>query len=151
VTDGNNIIIAQLAELVANLDRDGTATTAGLRELVESCPSPRGGLPVRGDNCGREEAGRSPVSSPRIATQWSSTRSRTGAGKDRACLTAAWRHHMMHVDDLNLDQRWPCYLRHALEETPIRSIASYELYDDGHSMAALNFYAEHPHAFTTNR
>jgi hypothetical protein len=27
-------------------------------------------------------------------------------------------------------------------------IASYELYDDGDSMAALNFQAVHPHAFT---
>jgi GAF domain-containing protein len=54
---------------------------------------------------------------------------------------------MMYVDDLNVDQRWPRYQRDALEATPIRSIASYELSADDKSMAALNFYADHPHAF----
>jgi hypothetical protein len=34
--EGNNTIVAQLAELVANLDHHGTETTAGLRELIDS-------------------------------------------------------------------------------------------------------------------
>jgi len=55
---------------------------------------------------------------------------------------------VIHVGDLNVDQRWPRYQRYALEQTPIRSILSYKLFDDDHGVAALNFYADHPHAFT---
>ncbi|BBX65831.1 hypothetical protein MSAS_50050 [Mycobacterium saskatchewanense] len=63
------------------------------------------------------------------------------------CVEAAWRQHVLHGDDLTKDERWPRYRRHALEETPIRSILSYELFVDRVSMAALNFYADRPHAF----
>src|SRR6185437_12839887 len=53
----------------------------------------------------------------------------------------------MRIADLAADQRWPRYRRHALQQTPIRSILSFELYVDGSSMSALNFYAERPQAF----
>ena len=64
------------------------------------------------------------------------------------CLAAAWEHHVMHIADLAAEQRWQRYRRHALEQTPIRSILSFELFVDRTSMAALNFYADAPHAFT---
>lgn len=54
----------------------------------------------------------------------------------------------MQITDLSAERRWLRYRRMALEQTPIRSILSFELFIDGGSMAALNFYADHPHAFS---
>ncbi len=62
------------------------------------------------------------------------------------CLSAAWEHHVIRIDDMELENRWPVYCREA-RETPIRSIISFQLFADHHSMGALNFYAEQPNAF----
>ena len=64
------------------------------------------------------------------------------------CVGAAWRHAIIHVDDLNVEQRWPRYRRCALERTPIRSILSFALPVDRGSTAAVNLYADRSHAFT---
>lgn len=146
MTDGNSVIIVQLAELVANLDRDGAAMSAGLRELVENCPRHVAGCQYAGITLAeKSKAVTSVVATHRYPMILDAIQDKCREGP---CLAAAWMHHMMYVADLNVEQRWPCYQRHALEETPIRSIVSYELYDDGDSTAALNFYAEHPHAFS---
>ena len=143
--DGNNMIVAQLAELVANLDRDGTETTAGLRELIENCARYVAGCQYAGITLAdRGKTVVNVVATHRYPMILDAIQDRCGEGP---CLAAAWLHHMMYVEDLNIDQRWPLYQRHALEETPIRSIVSYELYDDGNSMAALNLYAENTRAF----
>lgn len=63
------------------------------------------------------------------------------------CLSAGWEHHMMRINDLTRERRWPAYCLEAAEETPIRSIMSFQLFAEHHSMAALNFYAERPNAF----
>lgn len=63
------------------------------------------------------------------------------------CLSAAWEHHIMRINDLTREERWPGYCRDAAVETPIRSIMSFQLFADHHSMAALNFYADRPNAF----
>jgi GAF domain-containing protein len=62
------------------------------------------------------------------------------------CLSAAWEQHVIRIDDMALENRWPAYCREA-RETPIRSIISFQLFADHHNMGALNFYAEHPRAF----
>lgn len=143
--DGRNTVVAQLTELMTNLDRQGTETTAGLRELIESGVRHMPGCQYAGITLAeRGHAVTSVVATHRYAAVLDTIQDRHQEGP---CLAAAWRHHMMYVDDLNVDQRWPKYQRDALESTPIRSIASYELFDDDKSMAALNFYADHPHAF----
>jgi transcriptional regulator with GAF, ATPase, and Fis domain len=48
---------------------------------------------------------------------------------------------------LTREHRWPAYCREATEQTPIRSIVSFQLFADHHSMGALNFFAEQPDAF----
>ena len=63
------------------------------------------------------------------------------------CLSAAWDHQLMRIDDLTREDRWPAYCREAVEETPIRSVMSFQLFADHQSMGALNFYAEQPYAF----
>lgn len=63
------------------------------------------------------------------------------------CLSAAWEQHVIRIDDVALDERWPAYCRDAVEQTPIRSIMSFQLFADHQMMGALNFYAEQPDAF----
>ena len=144
--DDNNTIVAQLAELVASVDRFGTEMKAGLQELIESGARHVTGCQYAGITLTeKNKAVANVVATHRYPMVLDAIQNRYGEGP---CVAAAWRHHMMHIDDLNVDQRWPRYQRHALEQTPIRSILSYELFVDGGSMAALNFYADNPHAFT---
>jgi hypothetical protein len=63
------------------------------------------------------------------------------------CLQAVRQHHTVRVDDLDTDTRWPKYQHDALAETPIRAVLSYALSAKHHALGALNFYAEHSHAF----
>lgn len=144
--DSNNTVLAGLAGLVASLDRHGTDTSVGLRELVDSGARHVAGCQYAGITLtGQSKAVTNVVATHRYPKVLDAIQNRCGEGP---CLAAVWQHHMMHVEDLNVDQRWPRYQRHALEQTPIRSILSYELFVDGGSLAALNFYADHPHAFT---
>lgn len=146
MAEDKDTVVAQLTELMASLDRDGTETRAGLRELVESGVRHVPGCQYAGITLAeRGKAVSSVVATHRHAMVLDTIQDRRGEGP---CLAAAWRHHMMYVDDLNVDERWPCYRRDALAATPIRSIVSYELFEDEKSMAALSFYAEDPHTFT---
>ncbi|OBJ53158.1 GAF and ANTAR domain-containing protein [Mycobacterium sp. 1423905.2] len=63
------------------------------------------------------------------------------------CLSAAWQHHTIHIDDLGAEQRWPRYREEALRQTPIRSILSFLLFNDRQSAGAFNLYADDAHAF----
>jgi ANTAR domain/GAF domain len=63
------------------------------------------------------------------------------------CLTAAALQESVHIDDLVRDDRWPLYRAAALKQTPIRSMLSFGMFKEGGASAALNFYAESPHAF----
>ena len=63
------------------------------------------------------------------------------------CLQAAREHHTVRVDDLTSDIRWPRYRRDALAQTPVRSVLSFAMSANGHTLGALSFYAECPHAF----
>jgi len=67
--------------------------------------------------------------------------------REGPCLTAAWEEKTIHVADLETDDRFPLYRRDALEQTPIRSIMSFQMFIAGETMGALNIYAEQPHAF----
>jgi len=68
--------------------------------------------------------------------------------REGPCLSAAWNHHTILVDDLADDDRWPRYRDEALDRTPVRSILSFRLFDDAKLMGALNFHAEKASAFT---
>jgi GAF domain-containing protein len=63
------------------------------------------------------------------------------------CLEAAWQNHIIRVDDLRGEQRWPRFRAEALATTPIRSIAAFRLFDSGKVTGALNFYAPGARAF----
>jgi ANTAR domain/GAF domain len=63
------------------------------------------------------------------------------------CLEAAWEQHMMRIDDMSHELRWPNFARDALTQTAVRSVMSFQLFKQRNEMAALNFYADRPHAF----
>lgn len=57
------------------------------------------------------------------------------------CLSAAWDRHTILIDDVAAEERWPRFCRTALTDTPVRSILSFRLFQDGDHVAALNFHA----------
>jgi GAF domain-containing protein len=67
--------------------------------------------------------------------------------REGPCLTAAWEEKIIHVADLETDDRFPLYRRDALEQTPIRAVMAFQLFIADQTMGALNVYAEQPHAF----
>jgi GAF domain-containing protein len=67
--------------------------------------------------------------------------------REGPCLTAAWEEKIVHVADLQTDNRFPLYRRDALERTPIRAIMAFQLFIADETMGALNVYAERPHVF----
>lgn len=143
--DGSATIVNQLAELVTNLERESSDTAAGLHELIDNGVDHVTGCQYAGITLAEKSKSVSSV----VATHCypmalDAIQNRFGEGP---CLAAAWEHHVMHIVDLDSDRRWPCYRRHALEQTPIRSVLSFELFVDGTSRSALNFYADQPHAF----
>ncbi|OJZ63887.1 hypothetical protein BRW65_29490 [Mycobacterium paraffinicum] len=143
--DGSAVVVTQLAELVSNLEREETDIASGLNQLIGN-----GVLHVAGSQyAGITLAERSKTvinvaATHRYPILLDAIQNRYGEGP---CLEAAWRHHVMHVEDLAADERWPRYRRYAIEQTPIRSVLSYELFTDHGTLAALNFYADTPHAF----
>lgn len=64
------------------------------------------------------------------------------------CLSAAWNQHTIHITDLATEDRWPRYRDAALERTPVRSLLCFRLFGEGKPLAALNFTARRPGAFT---
>lgn len=71
---------------------------------------------------------------------------RSGEGP---CITAAREAVVIHVPDLRTESRWPTFTRTALEQSPVRSILTFELDAQG-ARAALNLYAGHVGAYTSD-
>ncbi|OBH18389.1 ANTAR domain-containing protein [Mycolicibacter terrae] len=67
--------------------------------------------------------------------------------REGPCLAAAWKHHVVRLDDVTREERWPSYCREVAETTPIRSVLAFELFTGQGSTGALNFYAEVPGVF----
>ncbi|WIM88147.1 GAF and ANTAR domain-containing protein [Candidatus Mycobacterium wuenschmannii] len=62
-------------------------------------------------------------------------------------MTAGALQETVRVDDLGSDDRWPLYRDEVINQTPIRSILSLDMFKEGSTYATLNFYAESTHAF----
>lgn len=63
------------------------------------------------------------------------------------CLAAARRQHLVRVDDLTVEDRWPRYASEAVTATPIRSVMSYPLFAHRPSSASLNVYSQQANSF----
>jgi hypothetical protein len=63
------------------------------------------------------------------------------------CLTAAWLHDTVRVDDLTEDGRWPDFQREALLKTPIRAILALRLATPEDTLGVLSVYSCSVNAF----
>ncbi|MEB3982156.1 GAF and ANTAR domain-containing protein [Mycobacterium sp. 663a-19] len=143
--NNNNTIATQLADLIAGLDRHGTDTRTGLHELIDSGNQHVTGSEYAGITLAEKgKAITNVVATHRYPMVLDVIQNDYGEGP---CVAAAWQHHVMHVEDLAVDRRWPRYQEYALANTPIRSILSFELFVDRDTTAALNFFGHHPYAF----
>jgi transcriptional regulator with GAF, ATPase, and Fis domain len=67
--------------------------------------------------------------------------------REGPCFDAATDHDSYYITDLQIEDRWPLFRADALEQSPIRSIASFQLFTTSNTVGALNLYAERPDAF----
>ncbi len=67
--------------------------------------------------------------------------------REGPCLAAAWKHHLVRLDDICTEERWPSYCREVAATTAVRSILAFELFTGEGTTGALNFYAESANAF----
>lgn len=68
----------------------------------------------------------------------------TGEGP---CLQAAWDHHTVLMSDIRTDPRFPRFSARVIEETPLRSSLSFQLFTDKGTIGALNVFADTTDAF----
>jgi transcriptional regulator with GAF, ATPase, and Fis domain len=142
-TDGTH---RRIAELVQDLHgRADAEPDAVLAELVEHAATEIPGAQYAGVTVTRNAKH---IDTPATSHKWPllldeiQQRHREGP-----CLSAAWEAKIVHVADLEHDERFPKYRRDALEQTPIRAVMAFQLFIADETMGALNIYAEQPHAF----
>lgn len=139
-------LIREVAELVQILQQqeDNTDADTVLGELTHSAVSAMPGAKYAGITIvSRNGKVRTAAATHRYPVLLDEIQQRREQGP---CLSADWEHHVVRIDDMHLEKRWPAYCRDA-NETPIRSIISFQLFADHNTMGALNFYAEEPLAF----
>ncbi|UQX12102.1 GAF and ANTAR domain-containing protein [Candidatus Mycobacterium methanotrophicum] len=138
-------LIHEVAELAQTLQRqENTDVDAALAELTESAVSamPRAqhaGITIASRG-GKVRTAAATDRYPRLLDEIQQRH------KQGPCLSAAWEHHVIRIDDTQLEDRWPAFCRE-VRQTPIRSIISFQLFADHRTMGALNFYAQQPRAF----
>jgi transcriptional regulator with GAF, ATPase, and Fis domain len=139
-------IIREVAELVQALQQQGeTDPDTVLEELTQSAASAMPGAQYAGITlASRNGKVRTAAATHRYPVLLDEIQQRHEQGP---CLSAAWEHHVIRIDDMMREKRWPAYCLDAGKETPIRSVISFRLFADHNNMGALNFYAERPHAF----
>jgi GAF domain-containing protein len=65
------------------------------------------------------------------------------------CMDAGRGGVLLRIDDMQTEERWPDYVRHAQAEAGVRSSLSVPLPYQGSSIGALNNYSSRPGAFAT--
>ena len=140
-------LIREVAELVQTLQQqqqtDADADTV-LGELTQASASAMPGAQYAGITIAcRNGKVRTVAATGQYPALLDEIQQRCGEGP---CLSAAWEHHVIRIDDMEREKRWPAYCREA-RETPIRAVISFQLFADHNSMGALNFYAEQPDVF----
>jgi transcriptional regulator with GAF, ATPase, and Fis domain len=138
-------LIHQVAELAQTLGRQESADVdTVLAELTQSAVAAMPGAEHAGITiASRNGKVRTAAATDRYPVLLDEIQQRHDQGP---CLSAAWQHHIIRIDDMQTENRWPAYCREA-SETPIRSVISFQLFADHSNMGALNFYADQPYAF----
>jgi transcriptional regulator with GAF, ATPase, and Fis domain len=138
-------VIREIAELVQILQQQDVGVDTALAEVTHSAVSAMPGAQYAGITvASRNGKVHTASATDRYAEILDKIQQRHEEGP---CLSAAWEHHVIRIDDMTLEDRWPAYCRDAVDETPIRSVVSFQLFADHHQMGALNFYSEQPGAF----
>jgi GAF domain-containing protein len=65
------------------------------------------------------------------------------------CMDAGRGGVVLRVDDMRTEERWPEYVQHVREETPVRSSLSVPLPYQGATIGAINIYSSQPAAFAS--
>jgi transcriptional regulator with GAF, ATPase, and Fis domain len=145
-TGGHSKLASDIAQLVQLLQREVTDGDALLSELTQNAVklvsgARHAGITVSDRGGGVHTAASSTGRYPALIDKIQQTH------REGPCLSAAWQQHMIRIDDLTLDERWQAFCRDTVEQTPVRSIMSFQLFADQKTMGALNFYAEQPAVF----
>lgn len=64
------------------------------------------------------------------------------------CLESLWNLYTVRVDDYERETRWPDFVAALIEQTPVRSSLSIQLYTDENELGTVNLYSEEPANFT---
>jgi GAF domain-containing protein len=143
--DGHGNAVAELTNLIADLQRGDPRTREGLRELLVNALRHIPGAQYAGmTEIGHDQAITTAAATNRFARLLDNIQQRHREGP---CVSAAWKHHTVHIDDMESDDRWPRYRQDALAQTPIRSVLAFEVFVDDDVVGALNFYSEQPGVF----
>jgi GAF domain-containing protein len=137
-------VAAQLAARVADLRRHSKGVDTELSKLIDSADRNVPGAQYVGITLARQQGVHTLAATHRYPAVLDEIHNRHQEGP---CLTAAWEHRIVRINDLTLDDRWPRYRREVLDQTPIRSVLAFELFTNNDAMGALNFYSENTHAF----
>ncbi len=138
-------IIREVAELMEALQQNTQDVDAVLGELTESAVKAVPGAQYAGITiASRDRAVRTAAATGRYPALLDDIQQRFQEGP---CLSAAWEQHMIRIKDMADEERWPAYCRAVTQASPIRSVMAFQLFAVHHTMGALNFYAEQPHAF----
>ncbi|CAN5520913.1 GAF and ANTAR domain-containing protein [soil metagenome] len=145
--DRRDSIALQFAELIRGVERrrpDSDSDTV-MRELTVSAARALPGASSAGITIATRagEVTTLAATMPE-AEKIDDIQARNGEGP---CLEAAWEQHVMRIDDMAVEQRWPSFARDALDNTTVRSVLSFQLFKNRNDMGALNFYADRPFAF----
>jgi GAF domain-containing protein len=64
------------------------------------------------------------------------------------CLESTWNLYTVRVEDYENETRWPDFVAAVLDQTPVRSSLSIQLYTNETELGTLNLYSESAAAFT---
>lgn len=143
----HNQVHMRLAQLVRELDREDVDELDGLlNELTHAAVEYVPGAMAAGMTVvERGRSVRTIGATSRDAEAADAIQERHNHGP---CLSAAWEHHTVRVDDYGSDERWPQFFHDAINETAVRSSLSFMMFTDHGTMGALNLYGSEPNSFT---
>lgn len=145
VVPSQDSVALRFAELLRDLEQRSpvdteTAMSALTHSAARVLPGARfAGITVAAGGEVKTVAATSPV-----AEKVDDILRRNGEGP---CLDAVRRHHPMQIQDVEVERRWPHFCRETFEDTDVRSVLSFELFQNHDTIGALNFYADRPQAF----
>ena len=141
-----NAIILQVAELSRSIQEQEHTDDIGkpLGELIATAAKFVPGAQHAAITIVGREGVQTVAATARYPMVLGKFRQHRGAGP---CEAATWEHEVIRIDDVSVEERWRDYCRDIAGESPIRSVLSFRLFVEHHSMGLLTFYSDEPHAF----